>query len=155
MTPHQMQSVYPLFAQTWGARFLEQYGPQPNEAWSAALTNVSSEAARHALSALIQEGSAFPPTLPEFVAAARSYRAPASTVPRLEGPVRLASTEELRASASSEVACFGTYNEYRASRSKFKVPPPHPTPGSPDWEYLHRLALLEAAAHNRRAGSEQ
>lgn len=74
MNAEQLRGLWNLLGQTWGSRFLEQYGTQPNEAWSAALAHVSPEAARHALKGLIGEGSAFPPTLPEFISWAKKYR---------------------------------------------------------------------------------
>lgn len=74
MNGGQIETVWRLLAQTWGAKFLEQYGPRPNEAWSAAMANVSPEAAKHALMKLIDSGTPFPPTLPEFIAHAKKYR---------------------------------------------------------------------------------
>jgi hypothetical protein len=76
VTPAQIDSLWTLLAQTWGAKFLDQYGVKPNDAWSMTLENLSPQAGRYALTALIQEGSAFPPTLPEFIVAARKYRPP-------------------------------------------------------------------------------
>ena len=74
MNSGHMDAIWRLLAQTWGAKFLEQYGPRPNEAWSAALANVEPDAAKYALTKLIDSGSGFPPTLPEFVAWVKKYR---------------------------------------------------------------------------------
>jgi hypothetical protein len=74
MNQQQTETVWTLLAQTWGAKFLEQYGAKPNDAWASTLANVEPEAARHALKQLINEGSGFPPTLPEFIAHARTFR---------------------------------------------------------------------------------
>lgn len=74
MTPAQIDSLWTLLAQTWGAKFLDQYGVKPNDAWAMTLANLGPQAGRHALTELIREGSAFPPTLPEFIAYARKWR---------------------------------------------------------------------------------
>jgi hypothetical protein len=89
-----------LLGQTWGARFVDQYGTAPNEAWTAALACIGPEAARDAFKALIASGSGFPPTLPEFVAAARKAssdrareRRNAMTLAELPAPPAEASPE--------------------------------------------------------------
>jgi hypothetical protein len=74
MNTAEIGMIWSLLGQTWGAKFLEQYGPKPNEAWSAALASVEPDAAKYALTKLIDSGSAFPPTLPEFVVWAKKYR---------------------------------------------------------------------------------
>lgn len=79
MTPEQTKHLWRLLGQTWGAKFAEQYGPAPNEAWSAALASISSDQAKHALGQLIQSGTPFPPTLPEFMAEARKHKPIAAT----------------------------------------------------------------------------
>jgi hypothetical protein len=61
--------------QTWGNKFLEQYGPEPNDAWIAFLSGMTVDASKSAFRDLVLEGSGFPPTLPEFVAIARKHRA--------------------------------------------------------------------------------
>jgi hypothetical protein len=66
-----MAKLWGLLSQTWGARFIDQYGPNPNEAWQGVLAQTDLDAARDALRALIYAGSPFPPTLPEFLAEAR------------------------------------------------------------------------------------
>lgn len=80
MTHDEMRALWRMLTQTWGARFAEQYGAEPNEAWSSFLAVVTVHAARHALRALVIQGSPHPPTLPEFVAAARGYRPPGANV---------------------------------------------------------------------------
>jgi hypothetical protein len=74
MTPEQTKHLWRLLGQTYGSKFAEQYGPMPNEAWSAMLENITPEQAKHALHKLIHAGSAFPPTLPEFVAMVKTFR---------------------------------------------------------------------------------
>ena len=76
MNAEQIAALWVLLSQTWGTKFIDQYGKKPNEAWTMALTGMPIEAARFALKELIREGSAFPPTLPEFIAQARRYRPP-------------------------------------------------------------------------------
>ena len=88
MTPHEIRGLWNLLGQTCGSRFLEQYGTQPNEAWSAFLENVDPMAARQALRMLVLEGSAFPPTLPEFVAAARKSSRDRAVAERNEQTLR-------------------------------------------------------------------
>jgi hypothetical protein len=74
MTPEQIKHLWRLLGQTYGSKFAEQYGPTPNEAWGAMLENATPEQAKHALHKLIHAGSAFPPTLPEFVAQVKTFR---------------------------------------------------------------------------------
>lgn len=73
MNPQQIETVWALLAQTWGSRFLDQYGTRPNDAWQAMLANVEPDAARAAYQALVLSGSPHPPTLPEFLAEARRF----------------------------------------------------------------------------------
>lgn len=154
MTQTEMHTVWMFLAQTWGAKFLDQYGKAPNEVWTAAMTAMSPEAARHAIKALIGGGSAFPPTLPEFVAAAAEYRPPQAERPAIARPPGYEPTlSELRLSASPEIAAFRTYAEYEAwreAKSKRGVRPPHPVRDSHDWLYLNRLAV-EAIRQRRSA----
>jgi hypothetical protein len=89
MNAQQTRSVWMLLAQTWGARFLEQYGTTPNDAWAAALANIEPQAAKHALHKLIDEGSGFPPTLPEFVVHARTFRPVCPVVDINQGRARI------------------------------------------------------------------
>jgi len=67
----EMAKLWSLLGQTWGSKFIDQYGPNPNEAWQGVLAQTDLGAARDALRALIYAGSPFPPTLPEFLAEAR------------------------------------------------------------------------------------
>lgn len=76
MTKSEILLLWEFLAQTWGAKFLEEYGAKPNQAWSMALANVEPAAAKLALNILINGGSAFAPTLPEFIAATKKYRRP-------------------------------------------------------------------------------
>lgn len=152
MTPTDMGKLWDFLGQTWGSKFYEQYGLKPNEAWSAMLGDVSTEAARFAARNLIAGGSAFPPTLPEFTAEAVKYRA-LSASRALPNPG--AHWEDREAAASAQVRQFATYGAYDAWRLAQKPKPAaHPAPGSPDWWYLHRLAIQDAATRNRRVGSQ-
>ena len=82
MTPAEMGKFWELLGQTWGARFFDQYGKAPNDAWTAMLTRVPSDVGRAVLMKLIHGGSPFPPTLPEFLALAKTVR-PATVHPIL------------------------------------------------------------------------
>jgi hypothetical protein len=73
MTPQEMKGLWDLIGQTWGSKFYEQYGPTPNDAWTMALTASSRDAAMYSLRKLIEGGSAFAPTLPEFMVFARKW----------------------------------------------------------------------------------
>ena len=73
MTPHELKGLWDLLGQTWGSKFYEQYGPSPNDAWTMALTSASREAAMYALKKLIEGGSPFAPTLPEFMVFSRKF----------------------------------------------------------------------------------
>lgn len=85
MTPEQLKHLWRLLGQTWGSRFAENYGPTPNEAWTAALESITTDAAKYALRKLVLSGSPHPPTLPEFLALARSATPPAQVL-RLDVP---------------------------------------------------------------------
>ena len=74
MKPKDMNALWRLLGQTWGSRFVEQYGTAPNEAWAAMLAEMDPEYARTAYRALVLSGSPHPPTLPEFLAEARKAR---------------------------------------------------------------------------------
>jgi hypothetical protein len=74
MTPRDMAGFWNLLGQTWGSRFIDQYGPNPNDAWAACLASVPVDVARDALKKLIAGGSPFPPTLPEFIALAKTSK---------------------------------------------------------------------------------
>jgi hypothetical protein len=86
MTPEQIKHLWRLLGQTYGHKFADQYGPTPNEAWSAYLVTIQPEAAKHALQRLILNGEPFAPTLPEFIALARQWRPPQTEVVR---PMRI------------------------------------------------------------------
>jgi hypothetical protein len=73
MTPQEMKGLWDLLAQTWGSKFYEQYGPAPNDAWTMALTHTTRAAAMYSLKKLIEGGSAFAPTLPEFMVHSRKW----------------------------------------------------------------------------------
>lgn len=74
MTPTEITKLWDFLSQTWGNKFLEEYGKKPNDAWRMALANVEPEAARFAIRGLIHEGQPFAPTLPEFIGYCRRYR---------------------------------------------------------------------------------
>jgi hypothetical protein len=68
-----MKGLWDLLAQTWGSKFYEQYGTEPNDAWTMTLANTSRDAAMYAMKKLIEGGSAFAPTLPEFMVFSRKW----------------------------------------------------------------------------------
>ena len=72
MNAEQIRRTWDMLAQSWGARFVDQFGADPNPMWVSMLGNVDTDAALHAVKRLILSGSPHPPTLPEFVAAAMS-----------------------------------------------------------------------------------
>ncbi len=155
MTLLEMHHLWNLLSQSWGDRFSQQFGATPNDAWRAALSSVGIQAAQHAYRVLVKSSTEFPPTLPQFIEAASEYRSAASSVPKIGATTHRSSTDELRAAASESVAQFKRYREYetwRSTNTKKGQKPPHPTPGSPDWLYLQRLAWIEAAAHNASIG---
>jgi hypothetical protein len=86
MTPEQIKVVWRSLVQVYGHKFADQYGPTPNEAWSAYLATLSVDAAKHAIRKLVFSGEPFAPTLPEFIAYAGQYRPPESQVVR---PMRI------------------------------------------------------------------
>jgi len=73
MTPEQIRQLWNLLLQSWGQKFAEQYGAEPNDAWTAMLAATDPSAAGAAFKALVLSGSPFPPTLPEFLAEARKH----------------------------------------------------------------------------------
>ena len=76
MDTKAMGKLWLMLVQSYGHRFVEQYGAVPNSAWSAAMGSIPEEAGAHAFKALMLSGSGFPPTLPEFISKAREYRPP-------------------------------------------------------------------------------
>ena len=74
MNAQQISAFWTYLAQVWGAKFFEQYGEKANDAWSAMLSKISPEQAKWALQKLIDGGSPFAPTLPEFYALARTHK---------------------------------------------------------------------------------
>jgi hypothetical protein len=73
MNPEQIRQLWNLLLQSWGQKFAEQYGAEPNDAWTAMLASTEPSAAGAAFKALVLSGSPFPPTLPEFLAEARKH----------------------------------------------------------------------------------
>lgn len=156
MNQSEVAGVWDALGQMYGAKFYEQYGSHANDAWGAALASMTRGAALYAIRALVRDGSDFPPTLPKFAALAAEYRPRESVTVEPEPDTSAAdrmTTHELRAAASHEVGEFGSYRDYekwRDANTKHGKRPAHPEPHSPDWEYLRRLAWLQAAANNRR-----
>jgi hypothetical protein len=74
MNANEIAKLWEFIAQTWGNKFLEEYGAKPNEAWSMALSSIEPLAARFAVRQLIQLGQPYAPTLPEFISHAKRYR---------------------------------------------------------------------------------
>jgi hypothetical protein len=153
MTPQELVGVWALMGQTWGAKFLEQYGDRPNTAWSSALLPLSLDAAKHSFTRLLQDGSGFAPTLPEFVKHASQYR-PESYIKALPS-ASSRRWQDIQADASDAVTQFRTYGQYENWRASQKNKPAHPTPDSADWLYLHHLALTQAYEQNQRIGKAE
>ena len=84
MNATEITLLWDFLSQVWGNKFLEEYGRRPNDAWTAALADVSIDAARHAVKGLIKEGEPFAPTLPQFLAYCRRYRPRPEPIPLLE-----------------------------------------------------------------------
>jgi hypothetical protein len=74
MNANEIAKLWEFLAQTWGNKFLEEYGAKPNDAWSMALAGIEPLAARFAVRQLINLGQPYAPTLPEFIAHAKRYR---------------------------------------------------------------------------------
>jgi hypothetical protein len=87
MTPIEMKGLWDLLGQTWGSKFYEQYGPQPNDAWGMFLSGTTIHAAKYALRKLVEGGSPFAPTLPEFMAHARKFDRDAAPIPNHDAPL--------------------------------------------------------------------
>lgn len=84
MTPDQIKHLWRLLAQTYGQRWAEQYGPTPNEAWSAYLATIDAQRAKHGLHKAIHSGCPHPPSLPEFIAYVKTFRE--ASVIQFNGP---------------------------------------------------------------------
>ena len=66
--------LWQRFGEMFGARFFESFGPKPSESWQEAVKELRHDQVRQALSKVRNSGSAFPPSLPEFVALAKNVR---------------------------------------------------------------------------------
>jgi hypothetical protein len=95
MNPEQIKHLWRLLGQTYGQRWAEQYGPTPNEAWTAYLSTIEPERAKHGLHKVIHSGSPFPPTLPEFIGYVKTFR-PAARVMQIDEQRTPADAEKAR-----------------------------------------------------------
>lgn len=68
--------LWDRFADMFGARFYDQYGSDPSEAWRETVTELRADQIKSALTKIRNSGAQYPPSLPEFLALARSQRAP-------------------------------------------------------------------------------
>jgi len=68
--------LWDRFADMFGARFYDQYGSEPSEAWIEAVGEVRGDQIKSALTKIRNSGAQYPPSLPEFLALARSQRQP-------------------------------------------------------------------------------
>lgn len=68
--------LWDRFGEMFGARFYDQFGSEPSEAWTEAVTEVRADQIKSALTKIRNSGAQYPPSLPEFLALARSQRAP-------------------------------------------------------------------------------
>lgn len=71
--------LWDRFAEMFGARFYDQYGSEPSDAWREAITEIRPDQVKGALTKIRNSGAQYPPSLPEFLALARSQRAPKPT----------------------------------------------------------------------------
>lgn len=68
--------LWDRFADMFGARFYDQYGSEPSEAWVEAVAELRGDQVKSALTKIRNSGAQYPPSLPEFLALARSQRLP-------------------------------------------------------------------------------
>lgn len=68
--------VWQRFAEWYGARFAESYGPQPTPSWSEVIDRESDETLQAALQTTRRAYLHHPPSLPEFEAELEKARAP-------------------------------------------------------------------------------
>lgn len=68
--------LWDRFGEMFGARFYDQFGSEPSEAWVEAVGEVRADQIKSALTKIRNSGAQFPPSLPEFLALARSQRPP-------------------------------------------------------------------------------
>lgn len=68
--------LWDRFAEMFGARFYDQYGSDPSEAWTEAVVELRGDQVKSALTKIRNSGAQYPPSLPEFLALARSQRPP-------------------------------------------------------------------------------
>lgn len=73
--------LWDRFAEMFGARFYDQYGSEPSEAWREAVAELRGDQVKSALTKIRNSGAQYPPSLPEFLALARSQRAPQAKEP--------------------------------------------------------------------------
>lgn len=68
--------LWDRFGEMFGARFYDQFGSEPSEAWVEAVTEVRGDQIKSALTKIRNSGAQYPPSLPEFLALARAQRFP-------------------------------------------------------------------------------
>lgn len=66
--------LWDRFGEMFGARFYDQFGSEPSRSWIVAVDEVRADQIKAALSKIRNSGSQYPPSLPEFLALARSQR---------------------------------------------------------------------------------
>ena len=62
--------LWTRLAEMYGQRWLRDYGDEPTETWVRAVSGLSNDQVRKALTNLAKSGNPHPPTLPEFMSAA-------------------------------------------------------------------------------------
>ena len=68
--------LWDRFGEMFGARFYDQFGSEPSQAWVEAVGEVRADQIKSALTKIRNSGSQYPPSLPEFLALARSQKPP-------------------------------------------------------------------------------
>ncbi len=66
-----MDFLWGRMTEIYGHRWESSYGSKPTETWSRALSALSKDELKRALSACLKRADPWPPSLPEFIAMAR------------------------------------------------------------------------------------
>ena len=70
------ERVWTRLTDSYGAKFVEAYGENPNDTWCQVIDDMSDDQIRYALRQVMRESPAFPPTLGQFEQAGRSLPKP-------------------------------------------------------------------------------
>lgn len=72
------ERLWKRFGEMFGDRFFTQYGAKPNDSWREAVKELRGDQVREALTKIRNGGSAYPPSLPEFMGLAKNVAPPRS-----------------------------------------------------------------------------